>query len=416
MSGFFPNRWLILAAVVVINMCAGSAYAWSVLQKPLQELFHWSTQETTMAFTISLAMLPLAMIIGGKIQDHIGPRRVIACGALFYGAGIIGAGFSTSLVAMYLTYGVWGGIGLGSIMACTIANTVKFFPGRRGMASGLIAAGFGLGAVVLAPVSAALVEEYGILTTFKILGTTYMTVILACTALVRTAPPDYRPVNWFPHSSAAVAVRRGADKNWREVLSDPVFYLLWGMFGIAAVAGLMVIGHASPIGQEVVGLDSRTAALAVSLLAIGNTSGRVIWGWISDQLGRYNTVMIVFVLTAMVMAAMPQIRSTLPFLAAITMIGLCYGGIVGIFPSIVADRFGTKHMGINYGLINTAYGVGAYAGPRLASHFKETNHGDYTLAFIAAAGLCVLGLLLTLAARQQIRKDLACTKSSPALP
>ena len=152
------NRWLILLSGILINLCIGAAYAWSVYQKPLINLFKWSTKEASLAFTISCLMVPLAMIVAGKIQDQKGPKMVIFGGGIIYAAGIIGAGFTSNLTILYLTYGLLGGIGIGTIYACTVANTVKFFPDKRGLASGLVVAGFGSGAVVLAPLSSALIE------------------------------------------------------------------------------------------------------------------------------------------------------------------------------------------------------------------------------------------------------------------
>lgn len=388
------NRWLVLLSGILINLCIGSAYAWSVYQKPLIAMFKWSTKETSLAFTLSCVLVPLAMIVAGKIQDQKGPKMVIFGGGIIFGLGIIGAGFTNSLSFLYMTYGVLGGIGIGTVYACTVANTVKFFPDKRGLASGLVVAGFGSGAVFLAPLSSALIESYGVLATFKILGVAYLVLISACTTLVKTAPPGYRPAGWTPPPATATTIS-GTDKNWREMLSDPMFYVLWSIYLIGCVSGLMIIGHASPIGQEVIKLSPATAAMCVGLLALANTAGRIFWGWVSDKIGRYNTVKIMFILAGLMMFTLTQVTTFVPFVIVLMAIGLCFGGVMGIFPSITADAFGAKNLGMNYGIIFTAWGAAGIVGPLMAGHFKEINKGDYTQAFLIAAGLSVIGVVLT---------------------
>lgn len=407
MSVKSPNRWLILLSGVLINMCVGASYAWSVYQKPLIDMFKWSTNEVSLAFTLSFGLVPLAMIIAGRFQDRQGPKRVIFLGGIIYSLGIIGTGFTTSLSSLYMTYGVLCGLGIGTIYTCTVANTVKFFPDKRGLASGLVVAGFASGAVILAPLSSALIEAYGVLTTFKLLGCAYLLIISVCTLLVETAPPDYRPAGWNPPVPSAAAIV-GTDKNWREMLVDPTFYILWGMYTIGCVSGLMVIGHASPIAQEVIKLDSQTAAMAVGFLALANTGGRILWGWVSDKIGRYNAVMIMFILAGVTMFAMTKVSTFLPFMAVLMTVGLCYGGVMGVFPSTTADMFGSKNLGVNYGIIFTAFGAAAVIGPRLASHFKELNSGDYNQAFLISAGLSIIGILLTCIAQYKKKKSGYC--------
>lgn len=400
------NRWLILISSVLINLCIGSAYAWSVFQKPLISLFKWSTSDASMAFTLSLSIVPLAMIVAGKIQDQQGPKRVIFVGGIIFSLGIIGAGFTSSLGFLYSTYGVLGGIGIGAVYACTVANTVKFFPDKRGLASGLVVAGFGSGAVLIAPLSSSLIEAYGVLNAFKFLGIAYLITISVCSMFVKTAPAGFRPDGWVPPAPSATTIS-GTDKDWRQMLADPMFYVLWGMYTIGTISGLMILGHASPIGQEVMKLSAQTAAAAVGLLALANTAGRIFWGWVSDKIGRYPSVMAMFILAGIMMVALTQVATFLPFVAVLMAIGLCFGGFMGIFPSITADMFGPKNLGMNYGIIFTAYGAAAFIGPRLAAYFKETNNGDYTQAFLIAAGLSIIGIALTFIAQYNKKKAAA---------
>ena len=399
------NRWLILVGAVISNMCIGSAYAWSVYQKPLIALFNWSTPQVSLAFTLCLGLMPVFMIVAGKLQDYYGPKRVAITGSLLFGSGIVGAGFSDSLGTLYLTYGVLGGIGTGMIAAIFLANAVKFFPDTRGLASGCVAAGFATGAIIVAPLASALIQSAGVLATFKILGTAYLIVLTGCSLMIRPAPPDYRPDGWAPTAGAAAVNVTRPDKNWRGMLGDPLFYVLWGMFLVNGISGLMVIGHASPISQEMIHMDAGQAAFAVVLLALGNATGRLAWGLVSDKIGRYNALMIIFSCNAGLMVALTQITGQLPFMAVLVMIGLCYGGVMGIFPSITADSFGPKNLTMNYGIINTAFGTAAFIGPRLAGYYKEINQGDYSQAFLVAAAMSVVGIILTVTARRRMQKE-----------
>jgi len=389
------NRWVVLTASVIANLCIGSAYAWSVFQKPLIDLFGWSTADASLAFTISFGSVPLAMIVAGKIQDRLGPRAVVLVGGVLFGVGIIAAGWVRTLGGLYATYGVTAGLGMGTVYTCTVANTVKLFPDRRGLAAGLVAAGFGSGAVLFAPLATRLIDLWGVQAAFKILGTGHLVLIPLLSVFIKRAPSGFVPPGWTPPAQAR-QVAAARDKNWRQLLQDPQFYLLWCIYALGTVSGLMIIAHASPFGQEAIKLSPRTAALAVGVLALANTSGRIFWGWISDRVGRFHTVIAMFVLGGLVMLTLPVVSGLAAFLAALVVVGLCFGGFMGIFPSITADAFGPKNLGMNYGVMFTAFGSAAFVGPRLAATVKEHYHGDYTYAFLIAAGLSLLGIVLTL--------------------
>ncbi len=400
--GKMHNRWLILTSMFVINLCVGSAYAWSVFQRPLISLFQWSTSDTSLAFSISLFMIPLAMIIGGKIQPVRGPKFLMFTGGIIFSTGIIAAGFTTSLVSLYSTYGLLGGFGIGFIYGTGISNAVKWFPDKRGLAAGLVAAGFALGAVINAPIANGLVQSYGVLTTFKILGAAYLVITCLAAQFVKAPPIGYVPEGWQPSVGSIAGLAN--DKDWKGVLGSPMFYVLWTMYTIACVSGLMIIGHAASIGQEVIRLDAKTAAFAVSLMALANTAGRVVWGWVSDKMGPYPTLAIMFILSALMMSTLKYAGSFVPFVAVISIIAACFGGFFAIFPSITADLFGAKNLSMNYGILFTSYGVAAFIGPRLAARVKEIDNGDYSTAFMAAAVMCAVGILLTLFARWRATK------------
>ena len=396
------NRWVILFAAIITNLCIGAVYAWSVFQKPLMAMYKWTPSEASLTFTLSLAMMPIAMIIAGKIQDQKGPKMVVIVGGLLYGTGIFCASFSQSLFQLYLSYGVLGGLGVGAVYACAVANSVKWFPDKKGLASGLIAAGLGLGAVVFAPISSTLILKHGVMPTFKILGVVYLVAILIAAQFLHKPPDGYQPKGWSPPVSTSGATS-GINKSWREMLSDPMFYVLWIVYTMGAISGLMIIGFAAPIGQEVIKLSTSTAALAVSILALSNTFGRIFWGFISDKLGRYMALIGIFIVSAAMMFLLTQISTFLPFVLVIALVGLCFGGLLGIFPAITGDMFGLKNLGMNYGIMFSAFAVAAIIGPRLAAYFKEIS-GEYTQAFLIASAISACGVVMAFYTRYQATK------------
>ncbi len=403
---FKKKRWFILWASVVINICIGSGYAWSVFAGPLIKTFGWTAAATALTFTIANAVSPITMITGGKIQDKYGPKWVIFAGGILFGSGIFLSGLTTSLVWLYFSYGIVAGFGMGLIYSCTIANTVKFFPDKRGLVGGLATAGYGSGAIIFAPIAQQIIENSGVLFTFKTLGVVYLLVILIGSQFIITAPVGYKPEGWEPPVITATSADTGKDKTWLQMLTDPLFYLLVIMFIIGAMAGLMIVSQASPIAQEIIGVEPTLAALAVSCVAIANTLGRVIWGWISDKIGRYNALPIMYILSGLMMFALSMVDNGdfLKFIVIVMAIGFCFGGFMGVFPALTADSFGAKNNGVNYGFMFTGFAIGAYVGPVMAATVKAANNGDYTNAFLIAAALSIVGILLTFIVRAMRKK------------
>lgn len=400
------NRWLVLAASVLANLCIGSAYAWSVFQKPLISLFGWSTTQASLAFTLSLSLVPFAMIVAGKIQDKRGPRVVILIGGLIFGLGIFLTGFSTSILTLYLTYGVLGGVGIGVIYGCTIPNTVKWFPDKRGLSGGLIAGGFGMGSVVFGPLSAKLIANpsVGVLATFKIEGIIYCIVVVLASLFIVAPQAGHKPAGWEPPVPTVGSAPSGINLSAGEMLKTVQFWILWSMYTIGCVAGLMIIGHASPIAQEKIGLSPEVAAGAVAFLGLANTLGRMFWGAISDRIGRYNALILMYMVSGGMMLFLNAASNYWMFVIAIMGIALAFGGFMGIFPSLTADNFGTAHLGTNYGVMFIAYGLAAFVGPRLAATVKQSSGGDYSLAFLITSAMSVAGVLLALYIRASRKK------------
>jgi OFA family oxalate/formate antiporter-like MFS transporter len=395
------NRWIILIASIVINLCIGSAYAWSIFQNPIIELFGWTTAQVSLAFTINLSIVPLAMIIAGKIQDRIGPKYVSMAGGFIFGIGLILTGKVNSLSSLYITYGFLGGFGIGTVYACTVSNTMKCFPDKKGMAGGLVAAGFGMGSVILAPIGVGIIALKGVMSTFIMFGIVFSCLIVAGSFFLDTIDAS---VYINEDSSFSGAVIKKKDREPIEMMGTMKFYIIWLMYIIGCIGGLMIIGHASPIGQEKIGLSASMAALAVSFLGIANSGGRIVWGTVSDKIGSYNTLLLMFVVNAVCLGVLSLSSTFITFLVGTCGIAMSFGGFLGIMPSVCVDNFGTRHFGINYGILFTAFGVAAFVGPRLASMIKEINNGNYTVAFIVVAVINIIGMLMAVVSKNAQRK------------
>lgn len=400
------KRWFILGASLIINLCIGSGYAWSVYAGPLIKTFGWTAAATALTFTIANAISPICMITGGKIQDKFGPKWVIFSGGILFGGGILLSGFTKSLTWLYISYGIIAGNGMGLVYSCTIANTVKFFPDKRGLVSGLATAGYGFGPVLLAPISQSLIASNGVLFTFRTLGTVYIIIILIGSQFIAKAPAGYKPEGWEPPAVTSNSAVTGKDKTWSQMLADPLFYLLFTMLTIGATSGLMIISQASPIAQEIIGVSPQQAAFAVSLVAIANMSGRVGWGAISDKIGRYNALPIMYLISAAAMFSLSTVGNGQfgLFIIFAMLIGFCFGGFMGVFPALTADSFGPKNNGVNYGFMFAGFALGGYIGPIMAATIKSSNNGDYTNAFLIAVAMSLVGIAITYVVKSMRKK------------
>lgn len=395
------NRWLILVACIIINLCLGAGYAWSVFQAPLMEQFGWTTAQASLAFSISFAMVPISMMIFGPMQDKEGPRKITFAGGIMFGLGMVLTGFTKSLTTLYITYGLILGFGIGMAYGCTTATTVKWFPDKKGLAGGLTAAGFGSGAIILAPIAVKLIGTVGVLHTFKFLGVA-LGVIIAGSSLLLSVPKTVSD-----KSKEKVLVEDTVNFKPKEIIKTVDFWILWAIYTMGCVGGMMIIGHASPIANEHIGFTIGRAATVVSIVALANTLGRIVWGTVSDKIGRYNTTVIMFVSSGigLLLLNMTKVVGSTLSVVGIAAIALSFGGFLGIFPGITAETWGPKNAGSNYGFVFTAYGIAAIFGPRLAAVIKESNNGNYGMAFLIAIGMNIIGIVLTLWFKSKKKKD-----------
>ncbi|MDH7478728.1 MAG: OFA family MFS transporter [Syntrophomonadaceae bacterium] len=389
MSGKETNRWMVVLAALGIQICLGAIYIWSVFQPPLIKLFGWTQTTASLTFTITILSFAIFTIIAGRIQDQIGPRWVATGGGILLGLGLILAKFTTSPTWLYLTFGVMGGCGIGAAYVTPLATCVKWFPDKKGLITGLAVAGFGGGALVFTPIADKLfIPKLGVLNTFAALGVIFAVLVVLCAQLLKNPPPGYRPAGWTPPTTGAGAVA-ARDFSTGEMVGTMQFYLIWLTYLVGSAAGLMVISVAKPFAVGA-GLSAGLAMWAVMIVSIFNALGRLTWGTLSDKLGRVRTLMIIFIICGLTMFFLSSMKMSMA-LVGCSLVGFCFGGYLAVYPSLTADYFGTKNLGMNYGTVFVAYGMGAVVGPLLANKIKDLT-GAYDTAFVIAAVMCLVAL------------------------
>jgi len=417
------NRWWAVLGAVLIQLCLGVIYAWSVFTKALTEQpFGFSKTQTQVIFSIGLATFAVVTVLSGKLQGKIHPRMMALAGGLVLGIGYIAAYFvGASYEGLVVTIGLVGGAGIGLAYTVPIAVGVRWFPDKKGLLTGLAVAGFGFGALLwiqLAGSFGGWIASLGVSQTFLLFGILFAVLVGIGSLWMVNPPAGYCPPGWDPEraklrKSSAVA---GHDFTALQMLRTPQFYQLWLMFVAGAMAGLMVIGCIKLFGSErllayfrVAGLDDEsavqkaaaTAELAMGVFfAIANGLGRIIWGVISDIIGRKASLFLMLLIQAGVMASFYALAATpAVFCVAAALIGFNFGGNFALFPAATADLFGNKNVGANYGWVFTSYGLGGIVGPILGGWFGDFAKSSGTLTawlvpFWVAAGACLLAAIL----------------------
>jgi MFS transporter, OFA family, oxalate/formate antiporter len=399
------NRWTIAVAAVVMQICLGAVYGWSVFVQPLMRAEHWTLSRVSLNFTLAILFLGIGTIIGGLWQDRVGPRRVATVAGIIYGIGYILSGFASSagsLWGMYVSYGVISGIGMGMGYITPVATLVKWFPDKRGLMTGVAVAGYGAGALIFSPIAARMIQTVGVPTTFWVFGIVYLILVVAAAQFYANPPAGWQLPNWKPTSTVAKSATK---ENFTvgEAMRTWQFWLLWVMLFLNVSAGIMIISQASPMAQQLVGMTPIAAAGMVGLISIFNGAGRVFWAWVSDMIGRAPVYFILYAIQAIIFVSLTSVHNTALFSLMFALIGLCYGGGFGTMPSFTADFFGPKFMGGIYGWILLAWGVGAAPSPILIARVRETTGGyAFAIHVIAVVMFCSL-ILPVLAAFYQPR-------------
>lgn len=402
------NRWLIALSAIAIHLSIGAAYAYSVYTIPLVETLGWTVSSVTIAFTVMMTLGGASAAVFGKFVERSGPRKSAMIAAVLFGLGQAGSGVAVamdSLVMFVLSYGLLSGIGLGIGYIAPVSTLVKWFPDRRGLATGMAVLGFGTGALITAPVAAWLMGTVGIPVTFYILGTCYLLLMLFGALYI--APP---PKNWLPcgmlektNSDIKKVVKDLSSVTAQRAVRTKHFWMLWLIMLINTSAGIMMISVASPMAQTIGGLSAASAAVMVGLMGIFNGAGRIGWAAASDYLSRPVVFIIFFVIQLAAFLTLPNISSALLFQVLIFLVVSCYGGGFSNLPAFIADLFGTKELGAIHGYLLTTWSLGGLIGPTMVSQIYAYT-GSYIPVFYVFTGLIILALVIAIFLKKDVRR------------
>jgi MFS transporter, OFA family, oxalate/formate antiporter len=378
-----PNRWLPVLGGVLMNLALGSLYAWSVFVLPLEQEFGWRRADTSWVYTIAVVSFALTFIAAGRLQDLKGPKICAYLGGVLVSLGFFLASYTTSLTTLYIFFGVIVGVGNGFGYSTPTPVGSKWFPDKRGLVVGLMVGGYGGGQAIFGTLaSSMLIPEYGWRTTFQILSVVFLVMTMIGATLLRNPPPGYAPPNWTPPPSAAIT---RTSFSTREMLATPTFYLLWIAYAFGTTAGQMTISQLVPFTRAA----GIAAGYTLFVTALGNAGGRILSGWMSDTLGRLRTLQAMVLLSAIAMPMLFVWRTDVAlFFVLVALVYWCYGTQLSLFASTTADFYGTRNLGMNYGVLFTAWGFAGILGPSIAGRIYD-NFGDYRYAFYAAA-VCAL--------------------------
>lgn len=407
----------ILLACVLFNLSIGGIFAWSVfrtrLSLPIDDGgWGWTGSQAGLPYTVAIVMWSLGVLVGGRIQDRIGPRMVVTAGGIMTALGLMLSGIiGNSPIGIILSYGVLTGVGIGFGYGCVIPPALKWFhPSKKGLISGLVVGAFGIAAVYFAPLANILFDAFTISQTFIILGVMVLIISTPMALLVKNPPEGYippEPASGVKTKAAAAAV---SELSSREMVRTKRFYLMALMFTFAASVGLMVIGNMTRIANIQVGItDTAFLAGLVSFLAITNFIGRIVGGFMSDKIGRINALYVVFGVQAANMFAFAYFQSLPLLILGIIAVGFCYGTLMSVFPSLTADQYGLKNYGSNYGIVYLFWGLAGTFAPIIADYFFEIN-GDFRTTYI----ICGVTMVAMLFVNYLLKREIAMLNATNA--
>jgi MFS family permease len=412
-----PNRWRIPIGAVAVHICIGSVYAWSTFNRPIQALFPgepWWFSPPYTTFTTALVLLGLSAAFGGPWVERRGPRVAATAAALFFGLGLIVGGFGLAVrqpVVVFLGMGVIGGIGCGLGYIAPVSTLVKWFPDRRGMATGLAIMGFGGGAFLAGYLNVFFMDRIGVANTVIALGATYLAIMLVGSRLLERPPAGWKPEGWHPPVvTRAMITDRSVTRN--EAIQTPQFFLLWCILFINVTAGIGILAQASPMMQDMFHRTALQAAAVVSLISIFNASGRFLWASGSDYIGRRNTYTIFFVAQFVLFLLIPRLAASgnwAVFQASLFIVFTMYGGGFATIPAFLADIFGPDNVGAIHGALLTAWSAAAVVGPVIITELSSRAKAAlppgadrihiYDTPLEVLAGMLAVGFVLTLLVR-----------------
>ncbi|MFQ7322440.1 MAG: OFA family MFS transporter, partial [Lactobacillus delbrueckii] len=361
------NRYIVALAGIMLHLMIGSVYAWSVYTKPIVAQTGWSESSVAFAFSLAILFLGMSAAFMGRLVEKFGPTLTGTVSAILYGIGIALTGLavqSQQLWLLYASYGVIAGLGLGAGYVTPISTIIKWFPDRRGLATGLAIMGFGFAALLTSPIAQFLMSSVGLSNTFYILGAGYFLIMIVSAQFIKR-PTAEDLANFKSEDKKAVSLTGGLQMTANQALKTKTFYLLWFMLFISITCGISLVSAASPMAQELTGMSAATAAVMVGIIGLFNGFGRLVWATLSDYIGRpltYSLIVVVDMARCVIL-----IFTHSPFIcaAALSLSMSCYGAGFSVIPAYLGDVFGTKELGAIHGSILTAWAAAGMVGPLL---------------------------------------------------
>jgi OFA family oxalate/formate antiporter-like MFS transporter len=394
------NRWLLVAAGLLLQFSIGAVYAWSVFAKALQDApaFNLSRVEASLPFTVTIGMIFIGSYIGGRIQDRKGPRLVALIGGVIYAVGVVLASFTQNgdqLWLLILGYGVISGFGLGFAYIVPIAMLLKWFPDKRGLITGLAVGGFGFGAVLTSPVARWLIAQDPERPTsaFLPLGIAYLVMSLVGASFFRNPPTGFTVPGYEPVAPGGGEVGE-KDYTQGEALRTPQWYLLTAILTLNVSAGIALISQAAASAEDIAGYTVTGAATVVGVLAIFNGGGRIIWAAASDFIGRMPAFAAMLGLQGVCLLVLPHASNEALFFILAAVVYLCYGGGFGTMPATAGDYFGVRYAGAIYGLMLLGWSLGGIVGPIIISALIGEAKA-YTVAYTTIGIIALVSMVLT---------------------
>jgi MFS transporter, OFA family, oxalate/formate antiporter len=396
------SRWWRVVGGMSMNLALGTLYAWSVFVAPLEKEFGWKRAQTSTVFGIAVVVFALTFIVAGRLQDKYGPFKISLIGGILVSLGFFLCSYTHSLNWLYVCFGVIGGLGNGFGYSTPIPVMAKWFPDKRGLAVGLAVGGYGAGSAIFGPLAnLKLIPAYGVHTTFQILGVIFLIMTVIGAFLLRNPPVGYKPAGWTP-APASKAAATTYDFTPSEVLRTPAFYFMWVAYALGTLAGLMVISQLVPFAKSMKIPGEALQTLTIFVGAVGNASGRILSGWMSDALGRLNVLRLMIAISMIAMPVLYLVGGNVTMLyVAVFVVYWCYGTQLSVNGAAASDFWGTKNAGINYGMLFTAWGVAGYFGSKIGGQMYDKYH-NYQMAFYTAGVLAAVALLCELSARRPV--------------
>jgi OFA family oxalate/formate antiporter-like MFS transporter len=391
------NRWIVVIGAILIQLALGTIYSWGTMTIFVSPYLKQPPELTVYVFGTGLLAFAITMVFAGKLQQKYGPKKIAMVGAILLAAGVILSAAMTTLIGLLITYGIVFGMGIGFGYVCPIACANKWFPDKKGLINGIAVAGFGAGAFIFNFLIRAF-AAISIPMMFILLGIIYFILIFTGALTLNNPPEGWIPDGWIPASPSEESGISGLEFVRSQTVKLPQFWMLWAMFVLSAMSGLIVIGSFAAFSRSDPSyiISKSDFVLIGSLAALFNGAGRIAWGKLADFLNYKKAMLLMFIIQAILMLVYFSTNvNALYFLIITCAIFFCFGGNFSLFPTATADLFGSKNLGENYGIVFTAYGVAGFIGA-VGVNLLVMAFGNYLLLFVVMGIMSIVSAILAL--------------------